>query len=288
MQQQQQLVNMLAAEVKHAGRAVHNPAAAAAPFRCDVTPPSPEAGGIAGDSPRFLYEGFDMPGGGHLQQSVGQALREGRQEQRADHARRLLDHLAPGPAKKTSQGSHVSRASSRKSTCIDQILLPRTDKVVDENGSAGGNPNDPPLIVHRHHHHHYHHHYRLTEEVDFGAHPATASQLQPGSSGGCGGGSSWMPSGSFPGGGASSARGSPKGGGSFAPSRKSEHRHMHYHQHTSEEATPPRAQRLLEEARVASLQRGGSQGGRRGGADGLSHHGGGLPHGPDTRLPRLG
>jgi len=138
---------------------------------------------------------------------------------------------------------------------------------------ASVSPNESPLIVHRHHHHHYHHHHMLDGQADFGDHPlqhqestsavpASVSRAGSGRGGSC--------------------HGRCRGGGDPSPlSGRPEHQHLHYHHHSEEAGPPPRAQRLLEEARLARLQRGSGDKGE----DISEPAVGGMP---DMRLPRLG
>lgn len=138
----------------------------------------------------------------------------------------------------------------------------------------------PPQVVHRHHHHHYHHHYRLDGELaalvpTLSAEQQQALQRPPAHAG--------------------VAQPAPSPGPSSAEGPQCDHRHIHYHTHCREEVVPLRAQRLLEEARVAAAEgrplgistcfRARPKKGHGQGASGPQCGNGILS--PDTRLPRL-
>eukprot|EP00927_Polykrikos_kofoidii_P073477 TRINITY_DN69509_c0_g1_i1.p1 TRINITY_DN69509_c0_g1~~TRINITY_DN69509_c0_g1_i1.p1 ORF type:complete len:293 (+),score=32.89 TRINITY_DN69509_c0_g1_i1:72-881(+) len=146
-------------------------------------------------------------------------------------------------------------------------ISPRLGPVGGSDASGKG-----ALVVHRHHHHHYHHHYLLDANADIKADKGQHANLNESSS------AATHEE-------AKSARLDTRWATAVPAHQigRAEHQHLHYHHHTGEDGPPPRAQRLLEEARLANAQRTVLGGYGSGGAAGSGRCTSGL----DTRLPRL-
>lgn len=192
-------------------------------------------------------------------ESLARALRKSREDVLKRQRRRLVDSLS---ARSSASSVPSSKRQGRGAPCRCSPSLSGM-----QSARSGAAPL-PARVVHRHHHHHYHHHYVVGPGNEAGLpaslreameEPAEASDAR-----GRGTGVSQQPRG-----GRLDATGT-GGRGPDAVGAAVEVEHLHYHHHTGEEAVPPRAHRLLADARKAS------QGATRGGVAG-----------PDTRLPRL-
>jgi len=222
-------------------------------------------------SPPLLGEvmvGVEGPGNRavELKKPLGSVLRAGREEKSSEQRQRFLETLA-GSVRIEGFGSKYGGSASAR--------MPA--------GRTGPVP-EPAHVIHRHHHHHWHHHYFNDQEAE--GHGVDGQLLEDFSEVALGGVQT----------GAVGVSGGGCGpGGTLAD--EPEHQHVHIHRHTGEVEIPPRAQRLLIDARRAGSAGGG----------GLRHAGNNSANcagkrssqlasqraaalaacQPDTRLPRL-
>lgn len=202
------------------------------------------------DSPASGIEG----GGGSVV-PLGKLLRQAREDQLRRERQRLVDNLS-------SQGS---QSQSAPSTSRDRGKAPRSARAPKPSTSQGfeapsKKTAERPLVVHRHHHHHYHHHYVLGPDYEPDCSSSLHEDLEAAE--------------------ASANRADFFKAPARLPGRRLDLQHLHYHHHTGEEGIPPRAHRLLHDARLAMSKDGGTA--RRPGAAAAE-----AASGVDTRLPRL-
>lgn len=211
-----------------------------------------------------------------LRRPLGTALRQGRQEQMSEQRRRRLDTLSNDLAASTGSGHGGSRMQSQ--ALLRNVRSARGPGGQQSTGRppvqpvSGRQGEEPVHVIHRHHHHHYHHHYYPDAEAPSGARqpemqaPEVEGQTTAGPP---------------PHGAAASSI-------TYENPADPDQRHLHYHYHSGETEIPPRAQRLLGEARrTQNVSRGAEAADttvattyKRPSIKGLLA--------PETRLPRLG